>query len=64
MKTSDNFTLSARRAHFAAMETLWSGPPEQNPGGHALWVRLRRIECRANRAAVALRALVDAFRNL
>jgi len=43
----------ARLRHLAALETLWSGPPEQNPGGLALWKRLRRIECRANRAAVA-----------
>jgi hypothetical protein len=39
--------------HFAALETLWSGPSQDNPGGHALWVRLRRIELRANRAATA-----------
>jgi hypothetical protein len=39
--------------HFAALETLWSGPPQDNPGGLALWKRLRRVELRANRAATA-----------
>jgi len=50
MKTRNAHTAAR---HFAALETLWSGPPQDNPGGHALWVRLRRVELRANRAAVA-----------
>jgi hypothetical protein len=44
---------AARLAHFAALETIWSGTPEQNPGGGAIWRRLRRIELRAHRAATA-----------
>lgn len=45
--------IAARLAQFAALETLWTGTPEQNPGGAAIHRRLRRIELRANRAATA-----------
>jgi hypothetical protein len=44
---------AARLAQFAALESLWTGAPEQNPGGLAMWRRLRRIELRAHRAATA-----------
>ena len=53
LNTKMKMTHAARLAQCAALETLWTGAPERNPGGAAIFRRLRRIELRAHRAATA-----------
>lgn len=52
--TTKKDRIAARRArHHSALETLWRGKPSENPGGFALWRRLRKIERKASAAFTA-----------